>query len=1022
MKRYIVFKYHFLVALVSVTLLGSISAVAQQTKKKNVVQIEIAATVVDEQGNGIPNALVSANEGSVESLTDNTGSFSVKAKEKSVILVEAKGFESFYWNLSLAPELKKIVLKKAILFAGEKDQRNLPMLVKESTRNLVGAVSQIDGSKLQSYPDALLSNTLQGQALGLIVNMSAGGMANNPAGLFVRGQSRISDHQALTIVDGIERPIDDIFAEEIESIEVLKDATAKILYGPRAANGVILVTTKRGQAQKKVVKVSADYGVGLPTRMPEFLDSYQYAQLHNEARINDGMAPIYSDSDLEGYRNSSGPNDLFYPNVDYYDYFLKENTNYTKVTSEFAGGNKNTRYSVVMGYLNYIGLQSEGPTPTQSRFNLRGNLDIDVSNSIKAFVGMAAAIDHMERSRIDHASTFGALSSHRPNEYPLLIDPAYIEPTKKGVPGLGGSFDHPDNLLGGLAYSGDVKEQYINGQMSTGMDFDLGLITKGLSAKTYVTFDNYFSGYEELQRTPATYDPYLTQNALGVDSVAFVKRQNEEREDKYKLTSNSTSRNIGYTVQVSYDKQLGNGQLSSTLGYFYYLNERKGKTQDIKNDNLYFRSKYVLNNKYMFEANVASMGSNRFNEDNRHFTSLALGAAWVLSDEDFMSGSSAIDFLKLKASWGILGYDVYTDHYLYENRWYNNGNQKFGEKNNSSTARTSLDIIGNPNLDWENSAELNIGVEGLALNQKLSFEFNYFNEKRTDIIQKVSSIYSDIYGGLYPAVNWGEVSNSGFEGALHWKNKSGELTYTFGGNFILCKNKVQQKDEIEYPDAYRNTEGQQSSVIMGYKSLGLFGKDVALEGAPVQTFGAYGIGDIAYADMNDDDVINDLDKIKLGNSFPTATLGIDLDLKYKGWGLYLLGTASLGVENSFDNAFYRNAGIGKYSVLALDRYHPVNNPEGTQPRLTTTSADNNFVTSDFWVRDASFFRLKNVELSYTFNFNNSSAVAKNLKVYTRASNLFVLSKEKDLDPETSNGGVINYPMLTTLVGGISVSF
>ncbi|WP_372753241.1 SusC/RagA family TonB-linked outer membrane protein [Labilibaculum sp.] len=990
-------------------------------KKKKVSTIEVASVVVDENGEPLMNALITANEGSIKSYSQEDGSFKIKTKQGGKLLVELTNYEPYLWDLKIKSSLKQISLTKSLTYAGYNDQRNLPMLIHESTRNMVGAATRIQGEDLVSYSGIKLSKALQGQAMGLMVENSTGGLLNG-ASLYVRGKSSNNYNSALVIVDGIERSLDDIIAEEIESIEVIKDVTAKILYGSRAASGVVLVTTKRGKAHTKVMKVSADFGVGLPTRLPDFMNSYDYATLYNEARENDGLSTIYSAGDLADYKSSAGPNDILHPDVDYYDYFLKNSTTYSKYAAEFSGGNESVTYSVVGGYVQNLGLQSVGVEPVYSRFNLRSNIDVNVTKSISANMGMSFVQNKYKRSSLWDSETFSALSNHRPNEYPMIIDEEYIAATSDGVPALGASSLYASNLLGSLAYSGDVEDNTITGEISMGLNFDLSKITKGLSAKGFVTFDNFFYGQETLDITPATYDPYATVNTDGTDTIAFVLRQEAATSDTYELTSDYTTRAYGYTAQVDYDREIGSVDFSSTLGYFSYYDVVNGSSQDIETDNTFLRTNYTIDNKYIFEANAALMGSNKFQEGNRHFMSYAFGAAWILSEEEFMSDNSLIDFLKLKASWGIIGYDTATSSYLYEDCWYDNGTTKFGDSNKTSTDVTSIDYMGNENLDWEKSRELNIGIEGVAFNNHLSFAANYFNEYRYDIIDLVDSEWSSIYGGLYYYENAGEIANKGFEAEVKWSKRSGNFSYQLGANITYARNEYVKKDEVDYEEEYRRTEGKSTDVMMGYKSLGLFGKDVDLEGAPTQSFGSYGEGDIAYADLNNDGVIDDLDKTEIGISFPSTMLGVNVTLSYKGWGLYVLGTARFGVQSYLNNDYYTNYGTGKYSDVAFDRYHATNNPNGNQPRLTTTEGDNNNVNSDFWIENTSFFRLKNVELSYTFDNRNESAIASKIKVYARGSNLWVLSKVDDLDPETPNSGVSNYPVLTTLTAGVSLSF
>jgi len=1014
---------------VVVLLLISSGAQGQQEDGKKKNQITLEGKVTGPQGNPIEGIQVSANEGTYIDYTDQKGLYSVVAAKGSFVLFESEQYKDYVLNLSKTPDLRNIQLEKIPFYTGEKSRVRLPQLIETDQRSLVGAVSRIKSEKLELYPTELLSNSLQGHGMGLTAIMNAGGMANNPPSLYLRGLSANSNNQLITVVDGIERPIEDLIPEEIESIELLKDPTAKILMGSRAANGVLMVTTERGEKYKKNIRTSVSYGVGSPTRLPQFLNSYDYARLYNEARRNDGIAPLYSESDLQGYQNSSGPNDLRYPDVDYYDYFLKNYNTLKKATAGFSGGNQSVQYSAILGYTGYDGLQEYGQKPNNNRFNARGNIDLSITDAVSAYMGIGTIIEYWKIGGINHAETFARLSSHRPNEYPLTLQHPGLDElnsdNEQDQVYYGASYDRHGNVLMALSKGGNRSNEFITSQMNFGMDFDLSQFVEGLSASSFITFDNYFSGEKWLDRHEATYEQQWYKTPSGQDTVVFDKVMQEYVNNSYNLPISQTTRDQGINAKLNYSRQLGNHNIHSDLVFFYTKKDVVGSgsqvPQDIKNTNTFLRTHYNYSNKYYAELTVSAMGSNRFAPGNRTFISHALGGSWILSEESFMESLDAFDFLKLKASWGVLGYDATTPHLLYNKRWRDAGNVQFGERNSGYTAqRVILDGVGSPNLKWEKSEELNFGVEGLALDQRLSFEFNYFSENRYDIIEKVQSRYSSIYAGMFPYDNWGDIQNRGLEGQLHWQSSLGNLKYRVGGNFIWSKNEVVRVDEIAFPNT-RSTEGLPSDVIMGYENLGLFGKDVSLEGHPQQTFGDYQQGDLAYRDVNNDGMVDDLDRTNIGNSHPRLTYGIDVELKYKGFGLYVLASGASDVNMVNQNAYYTNYGIGKYSQLAMERYHPTNNPDGTQPRLTSTQASNNMVQSDFWMLNTSYFRLKNVELSYTFR-NAPNAKARNLKFYIRGTNLMVLSDMEDLDPEVPNGGVTNYPVFTNMLAGVEVSF
>ena len=397
--------------------------------------------------------------------------------------------------------------------------------------------------------------------------------------------------------------------------------------------------------------------------------------------------------------------------------------------------------------------------------------------------------------------------------------------------------------------------------------------------------------------------------------------------------------------------------------------------------------------------------------------SAAAGAAWIISNESFLKGSRNVNLLKLKLSGGLLGFDSATSHLLYERAWEQSGSFRFGTTANGSTAYiTNFIRNANPDLKWEKSLEMNLGVEGLFFGSRLKVEADWFRETHYDIIGLNDAAHGDYIGDFVTYKNMGSVFNQGIDAAVEWTDSKGDFTYSVGANVLWSKNKVLEWDQVLHGETYRYTVGNSTDAMFGHVAEGLFGKDVPLEGHEQQAFGHYQEGDIAYSDLNGDGVVDGRDVKVLGNTFPRTTLGINIDLRYRGWGLYILGYAELGVYKWASNSYYWNYGENAYSVLALDRWHPVNNPDGSYPRLTTTDDANNWQNSTFWLKKTDWFRLKNIELSYTFdNFRNS--LLKDIKVFVRGANLFVLSSVPELDPELLDAGLTNYPVTRTFTIG-----
>lgn len=890
----------------------------------------------------------------------------------------------------------------------------------------VGFSSKIDNKDFSSYPDVIFTNSLQGKMAGLQVRSTVNGLGNNNPEIYIRGLHGMDNNTAIVIIDGVERPLDDILPEEIESIEVLKDATAKILYGSRAANGVLWVKTKRGKVNSHIYRASAEMGLSQMTRTPEFIDSYNYAKLYNEARINDGLPAFYTQGQIQGYKNSIGATDFLYPNVDYYDTFLNNVSNYQKATFEMNGGTDRVRYSLVAGYIGAGGFEKGAYGTSLNRMTLRGNLDFKVADFLTISADVSGRLEMRKTGQQNSANVFSALSSHRPNEYPLLINPddAGLTQREDGVPLFGASQLRNMNLYAEMMYGGYIDERYTRGQTNIGFDFDLGMITEGLDAGAFLSFDNYDNLILNLNKTYPTYsiDPYINSNG---EQDYLITQLKKESIDTSKNRSTTTLQQVlGWNAFIGYNKSIGKNNIGARLTYLYNNTSTQGSDQNIINTNYSLRLNYGYDNKYFVEGDLALMGSNRFAKGNKHFLSSAAGVSWIISNEDFLKGNEIINFLKLKTSVGLLGFDRSTNYLLYEQSWSQVDDQfKFGPTNNGAVAYVTTCVRrANDHLKWEKSAEWNLGFEGLFFNNRLYTEMNYFRELRSDIIGSVDSTYGNYLGDFVYVDNMGKVFNHGFEADLSWKDKIGNFQYTIGANITWTKNKLIQWNQIMHDDEYRYSIGKSTDAMMGLVSEGLFGKDVSLDGHPNQSFGDYQIGDIAYQDLNSDKIIDNRDVKQVGNSFPRTTLGIDLDLKYKSWGLYIQGYSELGVNGWASNAYYWNYGEGKYSVLALDRYHPENNPNGTYPRLTTTEGSNNFRNSTFWLVNKNFFRLKNIELNYTFNKFATSSVVSEIKVFARGSNLFVLSSVKDLDPELLDAGVVNYPVCRNITAGVSFVF
>ncbi|MGM9789620.1 MAG: SusC/RagA family TonB-linked outer membrane protein [Candidatus Cryptobacteroides sp.] len=990
-------------ALASLLLVSGYSFAAESGRKSGGAKAELLSfkiRIEDPEGRPVTNARILSSAGAFVWNADDEGVISLSTKPKQNLLLQAEGFEEVQFAVT------KNTVPESI------------MLIRSRTSTSAAAISSIDGDELEAYPEMVFSNILQGRIPGLQVMLSASGLGNNVPDVYIRGNHGNDGNGAIFIVDGLERTISDIVPEEVEKVEVLKDAVAKILYGPRAANGVLIITTKRGKAGTRVIRATAECGVNVAARVPEYLNAYEYVTLYNEARANDGLAPKYSPEQIEGYRNSTGPNDLLYPDVDWYDYFTRNTSTYKNFMVDMTGGTDRIRYSLILNYKRGTGFESVGKLPSLDRFNIRGNIDVKVTDYLNVFADAAARLEVREWGQRNMSSVYGALSGNRPNEYTLMIsaEDLGLAPNEDGVPFFGANNRSAGNLLADMKYGGFNAERYINSMVNLGLDFDFDIFVKGLKAKAALMYDNY-SYFGQGQTN--IYPTYAIRGT-NMDDIEFVQMRKQSLQSNQSRTSDNFNQTLGFYARADYSRVFGKHGLDAGLLYNYYQNEVNGSGQNHRNENLNLRVLYDYDQRYAIEATGSLMGSARYAKGNRHFLAYAVGASWIISNEPFLKSARGVDFLKLRASFGHLGFDRNTGYLLYETAWSNGGNYTLGEQNKGTVERTTSFVRFGKDVKWEYSNELNIGIDGSFLGHRLNVTVDGFRETRNNIVTAQTADLAAVHGGFVTVVNGGSVRNWGMDGRISWNDRVGDFHYEIGVNATWTANKLLSWNQVNYPDGGTVAVGKPTDAMFGYTALGLFGRDVALDGAPLQHFGDYGNGSIAYADTNNDGHVDSRDRTMIGNRFPRLTSGIDVRLGYKGWELFLCGTAQAGKWSFNDNSFWQIDGEDKYSVIALERYHPENNPDGKYPSLTTRSAANNFVNSTFWLQNASFFRLKDAELSYTFDF--LKAGVKKLRLFVRGTNLFVISADGHLDPETVNAGVSTYTLYKTITGGASITF
>lgn len=985
-------------------------------QKRSKQYSEIKAKVVDKEGNLIQSVRITVDEGIFESSTDKQGKFSLKVTDNSTLVFDVPGFEPQYLGVSVIKQNPVVVMEKSIPYGGVKDEVELPFR-KTIAREIVGATSTIDEDAISSSNQMNVLNILSGKAPGLNVSQVPTEPGRSATVLNIRGLSRsATDNAPLIIIDGIERPLEDLTPEEIESITVLKDATSKILYGPKAVNGVLLVKTKRGIKYKRDRQFNIEFGAQTPVRMPEYLNSADYATMYNQARINDGLSPYYTQTDIDGYR--MGTNPVLYPDVDFHKLCLNDHMSYRKAIAQFRGGNESAQYYVNATYAGYGGYEAVGKNNTSNKFNLRVNLDYKVNDWLKAFVDIAGQMEFYTTNYMSADKLFSRLSSHRPNAYPIKFsDPGNPGTEIYGAMENANLSSSRENIYAEMALGGSKENTVRKGQTNIGFDLSLDRYVKGLSAKAYVTFDVYNYLVVGKNENFSSYRPIFNENSLIGKELLTVEKKVS---DKSRI-ADQMYRNYGYFGQLSYDRTFqAKHQLKSDLVIFQSRRENLGSSQDDVNRTFALRTNYVYNKKWIAELDMAVMGSSRFTKGNRYGYFPTVGVAWIASEEKFLKDKEWLDFLKIKASTGLLGTDNYFDFFLFESRWNTSQSTHFGPKLEEDVNTSTLVHVGNPDLTWEKSFEINIGAEASFLNC-LTADFNYFNNYRYDILTPTTS-FSSINGGELMYRNYGSVRNQGVELALEYSGNIGKLHYSIGGNTIWSKAVYEKTDDMEGLSSNRKKEGKPVDTRFGLIAEGLFKSGDEIAAHPVQDFGPVQIGDVKYANINNDHHINENDMLPIGNEYPRFQFGLNINLAYKGFELSLSGSGMAQYDIYLNNSYYWMREDQKYSTFVKNYFNP-STGEGKFPRLTTQQNQNNYRSSSLWMRSGNFFKLRDAMLSYSLPQNITNKMTlKQVKLFVRGSNLFTISSIKDLDPEYIDAGVTGYPFFRSFTGGINVVF
>ena len=848
-----------------------------------------------------------------------------------------------------------------------------------------------------------------------------------------------NDKLPVVIIDGVKRPSNNVLPSEIEQVTFLKGAQAVVLYGPKAAKGAILITTKRGTVDGLQVQVNANTGFHVAKAFPEYLGSAEYMTLYNEARANDGLTPRYSQQDI--YNHASGVNPYRYPNVNYYsDEYIRKVYNRSDVTAEIQGGGQRAHFYTNINYYRSEDLLNFGNAKDNytDRFSVRGNVDLTLNKLIKCFANASATFYNNHKNK---GNFWGEASSMRPN-FPEnaapLIPIDMVDPyASNALAILGKSL----NLLDGKYFPGGTKANQTNAiadcyfggktnsvsrqfQFDAGLIYDLNKFVKGLSFKTQFAIDYAASSDLSYDNKYAVFIPTWSKYNSN-DVIVGLTQQNDEIVSGHMVMSNSKYRQtISWNGHFDYDHIFaGKHHVTGMLLGNMYTTTSSGTYHRYTNCNLGLLGSYDYMGRYFAEVALAGVHSSRLAEGNRDAISPSFTLGWNIAKESFMK-DSFVDDLMLSASYSDLNedIDVYIGdqyYYLYEAQWKTSGGGFSWNEGNHSDITYST-IGSNPALDFIHRKEYSVSLRGSFFNRLISADLTFFNSDMDGfIIQNPSMFPSHLSGGINgssfkPAINNNIQNRKGIDFSVTAQKQLGKVHATLGVVGSYVKTKYKKYDEIVEWDNLR-VEGHAIDAIRGYNCLGFYtyddfdkneetGKLTLKSDLPTPKIGGtIQPGDLKYEDVNGDRVLDTNDLVDLGTWSSPLHLGFNLTLKYKNFTLFMLGNGQFGGKTVNNGSYYYMSGENKYSVNARGRWTPETADVATHPRLTTYTSTNNAAASTFWLISTDRFNLRKLQITYDFpeEIINSRYV-KGLSIYLSGSDLLTISKNRKIF-ETSVG-------------------
>ncbi len=1033
--------------LVCMMLFSAVIGQQAQQGRRARQTVDVTIKVADESGAPVAGANVTVGEGIVHVMTDANGSVTFRAYPDDFVTISSPSYEKSVLLVTDLVQSSTVTLIQGKLYMTTEDDVPLPFATLKK-RNITGPEVTVEASRLASYPTNDIRNTLTGLTSGLDVRELYGWpgiSAQEAVGQF--GATDKFSNVPVAIVDGIytdlsEMPLD--FAE-IESITINKGILSNAMFGPVAGNGgSIYIKTKRGAKNERLLDINLETGVSVVDRMPGYVQGGDYARLNNIARTADGLAALYDNADIAAY-DMNNPYDKYHPSIDFYDMIFKSSMPYRKAGVSSSGGNDIVQYYSYVGYNGQGDIYKIGAESNYNKLSTRQNVDVKVNDALSVNFSFYGNIITRKSPNYGYDVDFTSENtSSNPVlgniEMPAVLDdvrsvppvafPVYaLEDDGSGIPWYGVSSNYTNNPVAGMLAQGYYDETGRLGASSIALNFDLGKLVDGLKSTTFVGFNIY----NLVRRGQADdYMAYIAtpgvSAATGNDTILLTKSSSHNLVNQTEMAKlmDYYFQRYAFYESLEYNKKFGENSLQANLTYYLGKTFKNGIEEPERQQNLILHSMYSWRDKLSAELVLNYSGTYSFDKDNRYKLFPSGGLSYVVTE----SNSGAVNYVKVRGQAGMIGVEKFTSPFYYITRLSQNTsgsafgpistNTWFGTTTDASVPRTNPQRIGNPDLGWEVYKEINLGFDALMLDKKLYLEMTYMHYMDDGSILQVSNVlpYAAGLTGARPYYNYTQLKGDYLLSDLSFTQSFGDVTLTLGANATTGVEKRVKYDEPNYRNDYQKRTGKASDAIFGMTYLGKFASDAETTVVPQLFDAELKAGDLKYADLDGDGLVDDNDQSMIGHSAPRLYYGINARLRYKNFEFFVHGAGRAFYDLALTNAYYWNGwGDNNYSEFVRD------NVGEAYPRLTYYRVNNNFITSDFWLTKGGYFKIQNVELAYTIpakavQFMGSQGV----RLYVRGANLLTLSQVKDVDPESINSGVENYPLFKTFTGGVKINF